>query len=293
MRDLDDRFRELAEAGTRHATPPGPARTRRAGRLRRAAGTGTVLALVVLLAAGVYLGRDLLGAPAPPVAPAAQPSPSPSPAFDIDAHRDPDQWRRHSLALPPDQARLDLDVHRLDQLIREDFDGRRKGTLTTVDQGKAGAYRWALQAFNAVRPVRGGGEAPVVCYWLSIQDQEVTGECADEGAGLSLTAASAAIPFEVYAGTVTSRADRVEGVMPKDRQLPAKVVTLDGFEVGFWTLFVPALATPPDTPGEWARTNLQKLLAYTGDKDEPTCQLGPYLFAVPANAPPDVETCPA
>jgi hypothetical protein len=293
FRELDDRFRELAEAGTRHAVPPGPARTRRAGRMRQAAGAGTVLVLVVLLASGVLLGRDLLGGQSGAVAPATQPTPAPSPAVDLDTPRDPGQWRRRPLDLPPEQARLRLDVTRLDQMIEADFGGRRTGRLTTVDQGTAGAYRWALQAFNAMRPLDGGGEAPVVCYWLAIEDEEVAGNCADQGAGLSLTAGSAAIPFEVYAGTVTSRADRVDAVMPEDRHVPAKVVSPDGFEVGFWTVFVPALTTPPMTPGEWNRTNLQKLLAYTGDKDQPTCQLGPHLFLVPANAPPKVETCPA
>jgi hypothetical protein len=293
MVDLDERFRELAEAGARRASAPGPAVTRRRAARRRALpGTGACLTVVLVLAVAVAVHLTQPGPPRPaPVGTRPRPTASAPPVIE----ERPRGWGN----VPPmyvDPSTSELDVESLDTWIRTGFGGRRTGPLTVVGDGREGALRWSMQAFLAERPDSGGWR-PIVCTWLIIEGEEGSGQCADRARGISLMDASGRLDYEVYGGTVTRDAARVDAVMPKDRHHRAELMRPDGFGVGFWIVFVPA-KYDPGRLGSWNRNNLVSVQAYRpgqGPGDAPVCQYGPYLYLVPAGAPDPItkETCPA
>jgi len=250
MRDLSDRFAELAEAATRAADPPGAALARRSGRIRRRRSAATAGLTVLALLAGAALTTQALGRTERtglPAAGMATPAPSPSPTTGCHMVV-PGAWQVAPSPGPspspgPPAVCVRGDWLPLTYQHFTDVGSVEHPTspVTELVRGDHGGVRWRLVAYTAA----GTGGRPVVCYFLERAGDGApsASRCSWQGLQLSLSGSEArpGTSTWLYAGQVTKAAAQVR--LEVNRATPVQATPIRAgarFPVDFWVAAAPA-----------------------------------------------------
>jgi|GEM_PF-968063 len=248
MSDLRERLQELAEAAARQGRTPGPQAALHRGRLRRlrlAAGTAALLALVLYVG---LLGSDrLTGRPAPlappattrPPATTASTSAPDASAPDVSISPDPGEIQ-FPAGSPPGRVGEQM-VQDVASEVARCQGGDPNGPTVLVAWGKAHGRTWLI----AAKPPLPGEDQ--LCWSSGLFEASGAGGMSNHGA-LPLTALQASGSHNLRSGNqywghvigpVTKRAARVQvqfdmGIAPLDL---VPIQAGDRFPVNFYTGF--------------------------------------------------------